>query len=141
MCVVLFVVPNVRHMMSVRRYNLASHRINQKLWALEARRPETISPELWDASASWASISFCNICFSESHVPYEEMLRFERELDGKLAGSIDLDFFEWIWARLATVSPHGSRYVTRFKPNWDEQVQLDVERRQKATQQRQENHD
>ena len=113
--VALLLVTAVVRVYPERRYNLASHRINRKICDLQSRRPEGVSPELWDFKVTWASIAFCNICFSEGHAPYEEMCRLERELDVRLQAPIDLQFFDWLWERLAQTGPHGRRYVERWQ--------------------------
>src|SRR5690606_17197993 len=68
------------------RYNQRSYRINQKIWALEARRPPEISEKMWSECIAWASIAHGNICFSEGHTSYQAMCKFEKQLDEKLKG-------------------------------------------------------
>lgn len=107
----------------VRQYNQAVRRISQKLSDLDQRRPADVSPLVWRESVSWGGTAFVNIGFSESHTPYAEMLRFEHDLDERLAQPVDLGFFEWLWTRLGETGPHGADYVARHKSNWDELVQ------------------
>lgn len=111
---------------AIRRYNLASARINQKIVALELRRPSDVPAEVWQASVAWTSIAICNICFSERHAPYAELLRYERELDERLEGPVDLRLLEWARLRLAETGPHGRRYVERWRPDWDASIGQDI---------------
>lgn len=101
------------------RYGCAARRINEKICSLRERRPVAVSEKLWEDRVAWASIAHCNICFSEGHTKYSEMLRFENELDEKLKGPVDLDALNWIGERAAQTGPHGEQYMIKVK--WREQ--------------------
>src|SRR5262249_11944621 len=71
-------------MYPLRRYNLRSQNINEKIGALRECRPANVSEKLWEDALAWASIAHCNVCFSEGHTNYEAMLEYEHDLDEKL---------------------------------------------------------
>jgi hypothetical protein len=103
----------------VARYHRYSQRVSQKIEALDDRRPAAVSPELWEECVAWAVTAHCNICFSEENTSYEDMCRFEEQLDEKLKGDVDLGTIEWIGDRLAETGPHGQRYMTNWKIQWN----------------------
>ena len=100
------------------RYSQRSHRIWEKLCNLERRRPTTVSPRLWEESVGWAVTAHGNICYSEEHASYDAMCRFEKELDEKLEGDVDLGTIQWIGDRLAETGLHGQRYMTKWREQW-----------------------
>jgi hypothetical protein len=100
------------------RYNQRSYRIREKIWALNERRPATVSPRLWKESVGWAVTAHCNVCFSEEHASYEAMCQFEERLDEKLKGDVNLGTIEWIGDRLAETGPHGQRYMGYWREQW-----------------------
>ncbi len=100
------------------RYNRRSDEIRQKIQALRDRRPEAINPEFWEKCLAWAGIAEGNICFSEEHVSYERMCRFEEQLDEKLKEPVDLGTIEWIGDSLAETGPHGQQYMTIWRKQW-----------------------
>ena len=101
------------------RYNRGSHRINQKILALEGRRPADVSAKLWDECIAWASIAHGNICFSEEHASYRAMCRFEEQLDEKLKEDVSLSTIAWIGERLAETGPHGQQYMRTWRKQWE----------------------
>ena len=117
LAVICWPVPKIY---SAKRYRATVDRIQQKIEALRIQRPRDVSPDVWEATVGWAGIAFGNVFFFETHTPYTEMIPFERDLDEKLTGPIDIPFFEWFWARLAKTGPHGRQYVSRIKWTWDD---------------------
>lgn len=117
------IIPKI---LALSRYSEAGTRINQKIVAQERRRPQNVPEALWKRSVDWTSIAFCNVCFDEEHAPYQEMLRFERELDQRLDGPVDLELLEWSRLRLAETGPHGRRYVERWRTDWEASMGQDV---------------
>ena len=43
------------------------------------------------------------------------MCRFEKQLDDKLKGDVDLTTFVWIADRLAETGPPGKEYISRWR--------------------------
>lgn len=109
------------------QHNQRIRQINDKIVALESRRPADVSPELWSKCIAWASIAHCNICFSKQHTGYEAMCEYEKELDEKLKGDIDLSTIRWIGERLSETGPHGLSYMTtrmHWFDQWNQIVKL-----------------
>jgi hypothetical protein len=115
------------------RYRNAADRIQGKIDALRSQRPEDVSEQVWEATVGWGCIAFRNICATENHTPYEEMIRFERDLDLKLTEVVDLKTFHWLWMRLGETGPKGKDYVKRIKWCWDEWLTIDSQNRQLIT--------
>ena len=96
--------------------------LNEKICSLRERRPADVSENFWNECVAWASIAHCNICFSEGHAKYSEMLRFEHDLDEKLKGPIDLNTLKWIGELAAQTGSNGERYMenVRWRHPWDD---------------------
>jgi hypothetical protein len=103
------------------RYGHASQRIRAKILSINARKPANIDAKLWDECVTWAVTAHCNICFSEGHTKYIAMLDYEKDLDEKLKGEVDLETLKWIGERLEKTGPHGQQYfvTVRWWEMWD----------------------
>lgn len=108
----------VRDWVSVSIYLRRASSINDKICALQQRRPVDVAAKPWQSAIGWASIAHCNICATPSHCSYEAMCNYEKELDAKLQGHVDLQTIAWIFEKLSDTGPHGRRYIIRFKPEW-----------------------
>ncbi len=86
--------------------------------SLRGRHPAAVSAKTWDNATGWAITAYYNVCFSEEHVTFDELVRFTHDAKIKLAGDVDLKTVDWVWARLAETGRHGQRYVTRFEPQY-----------------------
>jgi hypothetical protein len=111
----------------LRRYSLHAQRINEKICSLRDRRPANVSEKLWEDCVAWASIAHCNICYPGSPTKYDAMLRYEEDLDEKLAGQVDLDTLKWIGERLEKTGPNGQQYFVKVKwwEQWESMLRAD----------------
>ena len=86
--------------------------------SLIERRPVTVPKKTWDDATGWAITAYHNVCFSETHVTLDELVRFNHDARIKLAENIDLHSIDWVWKRLAETGPHGQRYFDKFSPEY-----------------------
>ena len=86
------------------------------------RRPENLDSKVWEEAVGWAITAHANVCFSESHVPIDELRRFRADLEKRLDGEVDLATVDWIWQRLAETGPHGRQYREKFEPQYRDHV-------------------
>lgn len=89
---------------------------------LPDRRPESVDAKVWEVATSWAITAYANVCFSEGHVPIDELRRFRVDVEKRLAGDVDLATIDWLWQRLAETGPHGQQYRQRFEPQYRENL-------------------
>ena len=108
------------HIIPVMRYNRQSSRINHKIFALVARKPDGINTRMWEECVAWASIAHGNICFSEQHASYQAVQKFEKQLDEKPKAEVDLSTIEWIGKRLEETGPNGHRYMNTSIKWWSQ---------------------
>ena len=106
----------------LQRYQSAARRISHTLKSVEDRCPADVAPEAWSVGVDWTVTGFANVCFSESHVAYDEMLRFEADLHARLQQPLDTAYFAWVWDRLADTGAHGRKYVQKCRPLWETQM-------------------
>jgi hypothetical protein len=109
------------------RYGYASERIRSKIASLRERRPADVDAKQWDECVGWAVTAHCNICFSEGHTSFQEMRRFEADLDEKLKGDVGPDTLKWTLDRLAATGPTGERYIVRFREQWADALRSIIE--------------
>lgn len=107
----------------LRFWRLVSYARQQRIGAeligsLNERRPETVPKKTWDDATGWAITAYHNVCFSETCVTFEELVRFNHDARMKLAGNVDLHSIDWVWKRLAETGPHGQRYFDKFEPEY-----------------------
>ena len=112
---------------AVRLWQLISYGRQQRngadmLVPLRSRRPEAVSAKTWEHATSWAVTAYHNVCFSEEHVTYDELVRFNHDVRKELEGEVSLQSIDWVWSRLAQTGPHGERYVKRFEPQYRSDV-------------------
>lgn len=126
MLIVVFVLIGVLAIaapVGIRFWRLVSYARQQRIGAeligsLHGRRPETIPKKTWEDATGWASISYNNVCFSESHVAFDELVRFNHDARLQLEGNVGLHSIDWVWERLAETGPHGKRYFEIFHPEY-----------------------
>jgi hypothetical protein len=97
-------------------YARVQRQMQDWLYTLQYRVPPGISPATWDCAWGWTLTAYGNVCFSEEHVPINELYRLREDFASKLQGPIDAATLVWFWDRLSRTGPHGKRYVTRHKP-------------------------
>lgn len=107
----------------LRFWRLVSYARQQRIGAeligaLDERCPETVPKKTWDDATGWAITAYHNVCFSETHVTFDELVRFNHDARMKLAGNVDLHSIDWVWKRLAETGPHGQRYFDKFEPEY-----------------------
>ena len=90
--------------------------------SLRDRRPAAVPKATWDNAMAWAITAYHNVCFSDEHVTYKELVRFTHDARIKLAEHGGLESVDWVWARLGRTGPHGKQYVAKFEPVYREQV-------------------
>lgn len=106
----------------LQRYQTTARRISETLRSVTVRCPADVSPKAWNVGVDWTVTAFVNVCFSESHVTYQEMLRFEADLHARLQQPLDTAYFAWVWDRLADTGAHGRKYVQKCRPLWETQM-------------------
>jgi len=116
--VLAFVAP-----VGFRFWRLVSYARQQRIGAeligsLNERRPESVPTKTWDDATGWAITAYHNVCFSETHVTFDELVRFNHDAKMKLAGNVHLISIDWVWERLAETGPHGQRYFEKFEPEY-----------------------
>jgi hypothetical protein len=86
------------------------------------RRPADVPPAVWEEATTWAITAYANVCFSESHVPLDELRRFRVDSEERFEGEVNLATIDWVWQRLGETGPHGRQYRDRFEPQYRENL-------------------
>lgn len=107
----------------VVRFGQQVRRMNRLLESIASHRPTDVSIRSWDSAVGWARTATANVCFSPNLVSMHEMTTFVDELDARVTRDIDLSTIEWIWERLRKSGPHGSRYVSKWYPEYRRELE------------------
>ncbi|GDY22689.1 hypothetical protein LBMAG56_40360 [Verrucomicrobiota bacterium] len=115
--IVLCIAPLVFRAWEIHIYYQEKGSVLELLHQLKRdRRPEKVEIETWGLAANWIITAFANVCFSESHVPFNELRRFRVDVEKRLSKDVDLATIDWISQRLAETGPHGQHYIEKWEP-------------------------
>src|SRR5262245_1232680 len=98
-CLAFFLAFVVAPMYRLSRYSRVRRQMYDLIYSLQYPVPQGTSPSVWECTWGWTVTAYANICFSEEHVPIEEMYRLREDLLSKLQGSTSPDLLVWIWDR------------------------------------------
>ena len=120
---VFVIVAAIATPLGLRIWQMISYSRQQRIGAellgsLREQRPEGVSPTTWDHATGWAITAYHNVCFSEGHVTFDELVRFNHDTKLKLTENVDLQTIDWVWERLAKTGPHGQKYFDKFGPEY-----------------------
>lgn len=68
------------------RFSSVHREIRDRIDSLTSRVLQGIDPSQWECACGWIATAHANICFSEWHVPAEEMDRLRDDLESNLRG-------------------------------------------------------
>jgi hypothetical protein len=86
------------------------------------RRPADVTPAVWEVATSSAITAYANVCFSDEHVPIDELRRFHADSKARLEGEVNLATIDWVWQRLGETGPHGRQYRDRFESQYRDRL-------------------
>ncbi len=112
----LLLLPELIRFWKAQSYLIQQKSTRQLLNTIERSRPPDVDQKTWDAATGWMMTAYCNVCFSEEHVPLTEFRVLHRDLKVRMEQGIDLRTIDWFWARMKRASPHGQRYITKYEP-------------------------
>jgi hypothetical protein len=84
------------------------------------RCPATTDKLAWDNAISFCQIALWNVCFSESHVKYDDVVKLHLDIEDRSSEKIDVATIDWFWSRLSTAGPGGAGYTKQMQPLWEE---------------------
>jgi hypothetical protein len=94
--------------------------VERLLQSLVDRRPADVTRGQWGSAVAWTLNLHAN-----SLLPFEAdgatIAAFERRLQAKLQGDVDMQTIDWIWAEYARLCPHGASYQ-RFKAMMQDEI-------------------
>ncbi len=118
----LLLLPGLIRFWKLKAYQIQFKSTRQLLDTIERSRPPDVDQKTWDAATGWAFTAYCNVCFSETHVPLTECRELHGDLKERMEQGIDLRTIDWFWARMKRASPHGQRYITKWEPAFRHEV-------------------
>lgn len=93
------------------------HRVSRQIEAtidsLTPRCPPSVRKDQWEIAIWWTSNLAGNSLLKEEG-DLDDLRRFQRELEEKAKGDVDMTTISWIWDRHAQLTPAGKRYQ-RFR--------------------------
>jgi len=123
--VVLLIAAATFYLGAVRPWQLyvaKNRHIARQLQSLAHDVPEGVSAHQWTELTTLTGIAFGNVFFSPQHASYDEMLRFQADLNTRLNSDLprSLATLRWVWHRLEQTGPHGKQYCERMIELFDE---------------------
>ncbi len=93
---------------------LQSDSIGRRIDALESRRPSNMTRGQWACAVGWTHNLHGNsqLMFE---VDGEAIAAFERRMETKFSGKVDIETIHWVWSEYASICPSGNRYQ-KHKP-------------------------
>jgi hypothetical protein len=91
-----------------------SDRIDELIGSLAARRPAGITRGQWSSAVGWThNLHHNSLLMFQTDVA--TMAAFEKRLQTRLDGKVDMETIDWIWNEYAKTCPGGESYQ-RCKP-------------------------
>ncbi|HWA26440.1 MAG TPA: hypothetical protein VG734_12340 [Lacunisphaera sp.] len=98
-------------------------RVEAEVRALGLKRPADVSRDQWQFMIGWTVKDVANSLTSSSYVKSAKLAQFADELHIRCAGKVDIHTIDWIWDRIAEISPKiGKQYDERFRPTVPERL-------------------
>ena len=98
-----------------------SQQIDATVESLAKKRPPTMTRGQWASAVAWTgNLVCCSALWSEADV--DELRRFQRELEARAEGDVDMGTILWIWNEVGSLTRSGKDYQ-RFRPQMLEEIE------------------
>ena len=87
----------------------ASEAILSRIDSLVLRSPTDVSRHQWNVPIFWTHNLHSNSLLAFD-APLEDIRRFQRQLESRVQGDVDMSTIDWIWGQYATLTAAGERY-------------------------------
>jgi hypothetical protein len=105
-----------------------SQQIEARICSLASKCPPSLRKDQWEIAVEWTGLLAGNsLPWGEADL--DDLRRFQRELEEKAKGDVDMTTIFWIWDRHAQLTPSGKRYQ-RFRQqmldemHWGESAEI-----------------
>jgi hypothetical protein len=95
------------------RHDLISQ-IDATIRSLVTKCPPDLTQDQWNV-AIWRTTKLPDNPYLTGRDNLDDLRRFQRELDEKARGKVDMELIDWIWDGFAKLSPAGERYKKQFQ--------------------------
>jgi hypothetical protein len=105
-----------------------SRQIEATIWSLASKCPSSVRKDQWEIAVWWTDNLTGNSLLKEE-ASLDDLRRFQRQLEEKAKGDVDMTTIFWIWDRHAQLTPAGKRYQ-RFRQqmldemHWGESAEI-----------------
>lgn len=116
----------------IHRYNQCNRRIRATFESLKPRRPDNLTRRQWAGVVGWTMNAGSNCLGYDLHWPNDstgftdalnKLEQFEKELNHRFAGPVDIETIDWIWDELARITKYGKRYSDNYRPTLPERLE------------------
>jgi len=111
-------VPIISYVALCRQFLSASHALHDRIAALAAKRPSTVSPSRWQEAVDWTNNLICQVYFTPSDEGIVSLKRLSEALDRKAQGPVNFGTLRWIWDAVGSDNPDNI-YPVKF---WDDRL-------------------
>jgi hypothetical protein len=102
--------------------------IEASIFSLDSKCPPSVRKDQWEIAVEWTGHLTGNSLLPEEG-DLGDLRRFQRQLEEKMRGDVDMTTIFWIWDRHAQLTPAGKRYQ-RFRQqmldemHWGKSVEI-----------------
>ena len=95
--------------------------IHASIESLATKCPPDLTQNQWNVALYWTLNMSGNTALT--HAKLDELRRFQRELEERAKGKVDMELIFWIWDEVAKISPTGTRYKENFQKHMLDEMQ------------------
>jgi hypothetical protein len=110
-CIVISFLAWVDH--TIGKPHRVALQIGKTIESLATKCPSGITKEQWDVAVFWTYQLTGNSLLIEANL--NDLRCFQRELEKKVQGKVDMDLIFWIWDEHAKLTHAGLLYKQRFQ--------------------------
>jgi hypothetical protein len=88
--------------------------IGDTIALLAKKCPPDMTQDQWNVAVHW-TVTLSGNCSLPGGADLEDMQRFQRELEERAKGKVDMDLISWIWDEHAKLYPGGQQYKEKFQ--------------------------
>ena len=91
--------------------------------SLEKKCPPDMTQREWNVAVHW-TLQLTGNTMLPGWADFDDMRRFQCELEVRAKGKVDMDLVLWIWDEVAKIDPAGLRYKQKFRTIMLDEMQL-----------------
>jgi len=105
-----------------REYDAEYDPTRKAILAMDDKPPPGLNPSCWKAAVIWSHNAYVETFMFHEVVDLDSLHRFGAGFRERQGRGQPAELLVWIWDELERASPRGERYVSRFRPAFQEHL-------------------